>query len=196
MSAEDVGVATGILVFFRNLGSVFGVAIGSTIFSNQFDKHIRDISLPSTLRSLNSNNAVEIIPALRTMDLPDELKDQILKAYGLSFRMVWLVMACVGGIGLASSLLMKELTLEREDMGQQAFRARAHRDMEGSTLREEDEEEGIYVGSVAAFAPKLLSLPSEVFDPIIICVWGVTVGRGLRSAHSETSLSGDTIESC
>jgi MFS family permease len=121
ISADDVGVATGIFVFFRNLGSVFGVAIGSSIFSNEFDKHIQGIRFPPSLPALNSGNAVENIPMLKTLDIPAGLRLKILEAYAASFRIVWLVMACLSGIGLASMLLMRELTIEREGIGNQAL---------------------------------------------------------------------------
>ncbi|KAF2429070.1 MFS general substrate transporter [Tothia fuscella] len=124
VSAEDVGAATGFLVFFRNLGSVFGVAIGSTVFSNEIDKHIKTLDIPSFLPAFRSGNAVELITDLQTIQMPSNFKLEVLEVYAKSFRMVWLVMTCISGIGLASSLVMKELSLEQEDLGQQAYKGR------------------------------------------------------------------------
>jgi hypothetical protein len=39
---ENLGIATSTLVFLRSLGQAFGVAIGGTVFQNQFNRHVRD----------------------------------------------------------------------------------------------------------------------------------------------------------
>ncbi|RDI76691.1 hypothetical protein Vi05172_g13312 [Venturia inaequalis] len=111
MNAEDVGVATGYFVFFRNMGSVFGVTIGSSVFTNGF--------VPQ-LESLRQGNAIEFIPQLR--NIPDiASKPEILAAYARSCRLVWIVMASMAVIGLLSSLIMRECTIESVDVGNQAF---------------------------------------------------------------------------
>jgi hypothetical protein len=123
MNVDDVGVATGYFVFFRNLGSVFGVAIGSSVFANSFDNHNHDIKrrFSPLLPELTSGNAIAFIPSIRTLDIPAGLKFEVLGVYVKSCRMVWIVMTCIGAFGLVSSLLMKECTIESEDVGNQAL---------------------------------------------------------------------------
>jgi hypothetical protein len=121
MNADDVGVATGYFVFFRNLGSVFGVAIGSSVFANAFDGNSHGLKFSSQLSGLNSGNAIELIPRLRALDLPAGLRSEVLEVYAKSCRLVWVVMACIGAIGLASSIIMRECTIESDDIGNQAF---------------------------------------------------------------------------
>lgn len=47
--------------------------------------------------------------------------DSIIYAYMISFRAIWIVLACLAGLGLLSSLLLKELDLEKEELGKQRF---------------------------------------------------------------------------
>lgn len=115
MSAEDVGVATGYFVFFRNLGSVFGVTIGSSVFSNAFGGYSRHIDFSPL--GLHAENAIEFIPRLRILELPRE----VFTVYAKSCRLVWIVMACICTIGLFSSLVMLECAIESVDVGNQAF---------------------------------------------------------------------------
>jgi hypothetical protein len=37
---DDLGIATSTLTFFRTMGQAFGVAIGGTVFQNQFDRYL------------------------------------------------------------------------------------------------------------------------------------------------------------
>lgn len=47
--------------------------------------------------------------------------NNIIDAYRISFRAIWIVLACLAGVGLVSSLLLEELDLENEEMGKQRF---------------------------------------------------------------------------
>jgi hypothetical protein len=38
---KDLGIATATMTFFRSIGQAFGVAVGGTVFQNQFDKFVR-----------------------------------------------------------------------------------------------------------------------------------------------------------
>jgi hypothetical protein len=39
---EDLGIATSSVGFFRSVGQAFGVAIGGTVFQNQFDRYLSE----------------------------------------------------------------------------------------------------------------------------------------------------------
>lgn len=121
VSTDDAGVAMGTFVFFRALGSTIGVSIGSTIFSNVFSERLRHLSLPSNFPLTDGNKAINFIHTLRNIQLPVNLRIQILEVYAESFKFIWIVMACLSCIGLFSTFLMEEITLEREDVGRQAF---------------------------------------------------------------------------
>lgn len=38
---DDLGIATSTVTFFRTVGQAFGVAIGGTVFQNQFDRYLQ-----------------------------------------------------------------------------------------------------------------------------------------------------------
>lgn len=122
-SVDDTGLAVGMLVFFRLLGAVVGLAIGSAAFNNVFDQHIASNGPlpPSAAMFQNSSEAIGAIPLLRTADLPPETMAVILDAYTRAIRATWLIMAGLGAVGFVTSLAMKELTLEKEEMGRQHF---------------------------------------------------------------------------
>ncbi len=37
---EDIGIATASLTFMRSVGQAFGIAVGGTVFQNQFDRFL------------------------------------------------------------------------------------------------------------------------------------------------------------
>ena len=122
----------------RNSPSRAGLAMGSTAFSSTFDSSsasIKALHLPE-LAALNSaKDAVGFIPALRRLDLPDEVVDNVVEAYQKPFVVIWIIMASFAVVGLLSSFFLSELSLESEDLGKQRFeeRARDHEKGVGST---------------------------------------------------------------
>lgn len=97
--------------------------MGSSAFNSVFDAQIASLSpLPATLSDLSDPRlAIGFIPTLRSLDLPAAIMSSIINAYKISFRAIWIVLACFAGVGLVSSLLLEELDLESEEMGKQRF---------------------------------------------------------------------------
>jgi len=121
-SADDAGLAVGILVAFRLFGALVGLSLGSTVFNSLFAGGIAEIDLPNSLAVLkDGTEAVAFIPLLRGLDLPSALMDALIEAYRKPFVAIWITMACVSVVGLMTSLFIKELTLENEELGRQRF---------------------------------------------------------------------------
>ncbi|KAL9468331.1 hypothetical protein ACSS6W_010025 [Trichoderma asperelloides] len=121
---DDTGVAIGLLMFCRLLGGLTGLAISSTIFSNVFRPSISKIipDLPANLQVLgNANTAIEFIPKLRTIDIPSDILLLIRKAYLDAFRAIFYTMTGLSGLGFLISLGTEELSLNKEERGQQQF---------------------------------------------------------------------------
>ena len=120
---DDMGIAAGILVFFRLFGALVGLAICSTVFNNVFEQRIAAIgTLPPAAEKLKDvREAIGFIPALRLMDLQPRILAQVIEAYRISMMAVFLTLAGIGAVGFFMSLFTKELTLEREDLGRQQF---------------------------------------------------------------------------
>ncbi|KAM0471256.1 hypothetical protein ACHAPX_009438 [Trichoderma viride] len=121
---NDTGVAIGLLMFARLLGGLTGLAISSTIFSNAFGPSISKIipDLPANLQVLgNANTAIEFIPKLRTIDIPSDVLLLIRESYLDAFKAIFYTMTGISGLGFFISLGLEELSLDKEDRGQQQF---------------------------------------------------------------------------
>jgi len=122
-TVDDTGLAMGILVTFRLLGGLVGLAVGTTIFTSIFAESIRPLlPLAGPLEALkDANQAVGFIPVLRELDLPHEVLNPVINAYLRSLRGIWYFLAAVAVTGFVSSWFTKELSLDKEDMGRQQF---------------------------------------------------------------------------
>jgi hypothetical protein len=121
--ADDSGRMVGLLVITRFLGGLFGLAIGSVVFSSGFTHQIAAFGpLPAEVWELaDSRQAIGFIPTLRTLSLDTETMRRLTEAYRIPFRTVWIVLASISGVGLVMSLLTRQLDLEKEDLGRQRF---------------------------------------------------------------------------
>ncbi|KAF9881658.1 hypothetical protein CkaCkLH20_00804 [Colletotrichum karsti] len=122
-SVNDHGLAVGILVSFRLFGALMGLSMGSTTFSSIFSREISSLApLPEAVVTLeNASEAIAFIPFLKQMNgaIPDVLMSAIRDAYNEAMRSIWYILIAFSGIGLITSLFMKELTLETEELGRQ-----------------------------------------------------------------------------
>ena len=120
-TAEDQGLAIGILVSFRLFGGLIGPALGATAFSTTFARSIAVLGkLPEAVSVLeDSNQAIGFIPHLRELDIPQELINPILDSYNSSWRTVWYILAGFGAARAIGSFFTKELSLESDDRGRQ-----------------------------------------------------------------------------
>lgn len=123
-SVDDTGLAIGLLLSFRLLGGLVGVAVGSTIFSSTFAPSIAAVgALPDSLALLrDANEAIGFIPKLRTLDLPTEIMNPVRQAYVTSIRAIFYTMTGFGGLGFISSMFIEELSLQKTDLGRQRFK--------------------------------------------------------------------------
>lgn len=125
-SEDTVGIAMGMFVFARHLGAVAGVALGASVFTNSFSRDIKTLRpLPVELKLLESGKgAVDFVPKLRKIATTPELIAKILQVrqiYADSVRWIWIAMAVLAAVGFITSLIVRELTLEREGVGKQTF---------------------------------------------------------------------------
>lgn len=123
-SVEDQALAVGILVAFRLFGALIGLAIASTVFASVFEKSIAALQpLPAVAAPLNqASQAIGFIPGLKGLDIPSHVLAGVLQVYRESFQVVWYVMAGFACIGLFSSLLIKEKSIENEETSKQRLK--------------------------------------------------------------------------
>lgn len=123
LNVDDTGLAVGLQVSFRLFGASIGIAVGSSIFNSVYESDIAKLlPLPESLVALSSaNQAIESIPALPTVDIQPEILDAILNVYKESIRAICYTLVALSGLATILSLLTKNISMEKEDMGRQRF---------------------------------------------------------------------------
>ncbi|PNY26684.1 Major facilitator superfamily transporter [Tolypocladium capitatum] len=122
-SVDDTGMAVTLLITFRLLGGLTGLAIGSTMFSNAFAPYVHLIKgYPDSMALPNdASQAIGFIPHLRTINLPPETMEITQQAYLASLRQLFYAMTGFSFLGFLSSLFIEELSIQSTDLGQQRF---------------------------------------------------------------------------
>nr|POE61017.1 efflux pump fus6 [Quercus suber] len=123
-SADDQGLAVGILVCLRLFGGLIGLAIGSTAFSSVFGQSVAALgALPqNVLVQQNPSEAVSFIPDLQGSDLAFQTRVEVQSAYLDAMRVIWYVLTGFSGLGFLASLCLQDLTMNNEEVGQQHFK--------------------------------------------------------------------------
>ncbi|PMD31069.1 MFS general substrate transporter [Hyaloscypha variabilis F] len=106
---EDVSYAASVYTFMRSLGQSVGVAIGATVFQNTMAHHLSTLSLPSAI----AKNAEEFVSILKQMPLESPERKMYTLAYAQSFRNLFEVLTGFAVLGLLTSFLIKEYSLNR-----------------------------------------------------------------------------------
>ncbi|KAH8722890.1 major facilitator superfamily domain-containing protein [Phaeosphaeriaceae sp. PMI808] len=127
LNVDDMGLATGILVSFRLFGGLIGLALSSSIFNTIYSSKIKALgAVPPELAFLgDAREAVASIQLLREIDVPAELLDQIIETYKISLYGIFWMIAGASVVGFALTCLIKEISLEREDLGRQQLEGNA-----------------------------------------------------------------------
>jgi len=119
---EDVGIAASTFTFTRSLGQTFGVALGGTIFQNQWNKNvaalIMESSIPLAFR-IDGRQADGAVPLLR--DLPPAVLAVVKQLYSDSLRGVWISFIPLAVISFILSLFARNISLDKELNSKQAF---------------------------------------------------------------------------
>ena len=122
---DDDGLAAGMLVTARFVGSLLGLAICSTVFSSLFQKNLSSLKdLPEQLAVLeDASQAVGFIPRLREINVSEDIMHVVTGAYEDAFQTIWVVLAAFSGLAALLSVLTRENSLEKDDVGRQGFKA-------------------------------------------------------------------------
>ncbi|KAI0440574.1 major facilitator superfamily domain-containing protein [Xylaria telfairii] len=122
---DDTDVAIGALLTFRLFGGLLGIAACSSIFNSLFTFSITANGPYSDLLTplKDPNQAIRFIPTLGGLDLPEDILFAIKIAYLTPIRAIFYFMTGVGGLGFISSLFIKDIDLEKTEMGEQRFNA-------------------------------------------------------------------------
>lgn len=120
---EDLGIATSTVTFFRSVGQAFGVAIGGTVFQNQFDQYLhkavehQDVTKPFIITGAQAASAYDVIKSF-----PESVQVTYRFIYADSLRIVWYVTTGIAGAGLLASFWVKNESMDRGNNSKQKFK--------------------------------------------------------------------------
>ncbi|KAG0203166.1 hypothetical protein BGX33_009269 [Mortierella sp. NVP41] len=102
--AKDMAVATGFVVFINSIGNAVGVAVCASVINNALTKNLT--KLPEASQTiLRELNVIENINAIFT--LTPELKTEVVHAYALAFRTLFITLTPMIGLGFLLSLFVR-----------------------------------------------------------------------------------------
>jgi hypothetical protein len=127
-SVDNEGLAAGMLVTSRFLGSLIGLAVCSTVFSSAFVARLTASigDLPQELETLRDpSQAVQFIEKLRSVSVSPEVLQNVIEAYQGCFQTVWIVLTAFSGFAALISVFTRENSLEKSEVGRQGFHTSA-----------------------------------------------------------------------
>lgn len=120
---DNIGIATSTLTFFRSLGQAFGVAIGGTVFQNQFDRFLNQAVASGKIASAFIVTGAQAAGAYEVIgEFPHDVINAYRYIYADSLRVVWCVTTGLAGVGLIASLLVRNESMDRGNTAKQAFK--------------------------------------------------------------------------
>ncbi|QYS95244.1 MFS domain-containing protein [Trichoderma simmonsii] len=124
-AGQDIGIATSMIAFFRSVGQAFGVAIGGTVFQNEFDRFLATaiaagrIPPDFVITGAQAAGAYERINALpHTMH---DVQETYRYIYADALRIVWYVTTGIAGMGFLVGLLVRNENMDRGNYSKQSF---------------------------------------------------------------------------
>ena len=122
-NVDDTGLAIGLVLTFRLMGGLIGLAIGSTLFNNVFASAIANVpTLPGSLAILrDGKSAIGYVPELRKVEVAYDVLRPVLNVYLEAMRAIIYAMTAFAFVGLLSSIFTGEHSLQKTDLGRQQF---------------------------------------------------------------------------
>lgn len=106
---ERLGTATGLVTFFRSIGSSIGTAVFGAFLINRLSVHITEV-LPKASAGLSKQIAASGLSG-RTASLPIAIKNQIFVAFTKSFHDLFLFALPFVLVGFLLALILEEVPL-------------------------------------------------------------------------------------
>ena len=120
---EDLGVATSTVTFFRILGQSVGVAVGGTVFQNEFDRLIGKAVLKGEIGEefvITGAKAAGAYDDIRKFPLG--VRESYRYVYADSLRLIWYVTAVMAAVGFLVSLGVRNESMDRGNNSMQRFK--------------------------------------------------------------------------
>ncbi|KUJ17339.1 MFS general substrate transporter [Mollisia scopiformis] len=120
---EDLGIATSMITFFRSTGQAFGVAIGGTVFQNEFDRFVARAVTQGSLTEDFVISGAQATGAYGIIEMFPKVVVEVYRyIYSDALRTVWHVTTGIAGAGLLASLVIKDASMDKGHQSSQGFR--------------------------------------------------------------------------
>jgi hypothetical protein len=117
VSQARTATATATLGFVRNLATVLAVVIGGVLFQSGMDHQLpalREAGLPANITALLSGDNA-MANAKIVADISDQTQQFAVKqAFAWSLRNLWIMCACMSGVGILASGFIARKALSKE----------------------------------------------------------------------------------
>jgi hypothetical protein len=119
---DDLGIATAGITFFRSVGQAFGVAIGGTVFQNEFNRYVNQAVADATIPKQFLITGAQAAGAYGTIGtFPEHVISAYRYVYADSLKTVWYVNTGISAAGFIVSFLVKNESMDRGQQSKQAF---------------------------------------------------------------------------
>ena len=120
---DDLGVATSTVTFFRILGQAVGVAVGGTVFQNEFDRLVNGAVSGGQIGKEFAITGAEAAGAYDDLrSFPGNVKESYRYIYADSLRIIWYVTTAIAAVGLMVSLGVRNESMDRGNNSKQRFK--------------------------------------------------------------------------
>lgn len=125
-SNKDLPFAAALYSFFRNLGQMFGVAVGGAIFQNDVKKEMQRYTELKPHAEEYSRDASALVEMIKRMPKNDpkygQARADLVQSYVDALRTVWVIMTIMAGIAFMLSIAFtSHYSLDRQLETEQGF---------------------------------------------------------------------------
>ena len=141
-SEEDMSSAVAMFTFFRLMGQALGVVIGGVTFQDQIRTKLLKIPSLAPMADQYADDGAALAQQIKTIKDSVE-RSMVIQVYADSLKTVWAVLCGAAGLALLTSLMITDLSLDRQFVSPQQMPS----DSDDATLLDNKVEEG---GSASA----------------------------------------------
>ncbi|KAE8406548.1 major facilitator superfamily domain-containing protein [Aspergillus pseudonomiae] len=108
---NNMAMAVTMTNFFRSAGQAIGVAVGGVVFQNSMKSQLRNHPQTKGIADQYAKDASALAEVIK--GLPADLRDPTKQAYAQALATLWAVMCGFAGLGLLTSVFVKEYKMDR-----------------------------------------------------------------------------------
>ena len=110
---EDMSSAVAMFTFFRLMGQALGVVIGGVTFQDQIRTKLLAIPSLAPMANEYANDGAALAQQIKTIQDSND-RNMVIQVYADSLKTVWAVLCGAAGLALLTSLIITDLSLDRQ----------------------------------------------------------------------------------